>query len=325
MCRCLYCYKELREGETDFHSACARRFFGTPQLPVLPYTRADMDKLAKEVIATQTTLTGVQPKLSLHLQDHEGSKRLTIVGLWGGYIFKPQTEYYQYLPEVEDLTMHLAEQSKIEVVPHTLLRLADGELGYITRRIDRLQNERKVAMEDMCQLSERPTEYKYRSSHEQVAKVIARYSSTPVLDLMRYYELVLFCWLTGNNDMHLKNFSLYRPTDTGYVLTPAYDLLNVAIVNPADPEELALTLNGKKRKLTRADFEQAMTGCGLNEKVVSNIFRKFQRVYPSWESTIRSSFLPEELQDAYWSLVLSRIRRLFPSQPQTAETPQPTV
>lgn len=277
---------------------------------MLAYARADMDALAKEIIATQTTLTGVQPKISLHLQDHEGSKRLTIVGLWGGYIFKPQTEDYPHLPEVEDLTMHLAEQSKIDVVPHSLIRLADGELGYITRRIDRLPDETKVAMEDMCQLSERPTEYKYKSSYEQVAKVIARYSATPVLDLMRYYELLLFCWLTGNNDMHLKNFSLYRPTNTGYVLTPAYDLLNVAIVNPADNEELALTLNGKKRKLTRTDFEKAMLGSGVNEKVVSNIFRKFLRIYPAWESTIRASFLPHDLQDAYWALIQNRINRL---------------
>lgn len=269
-----------------------------------------MDALAREIIATQTALTGVQPKISLHVLNHEGSKRLTVVGLWGGYIFKPQTEYYPHLPEVEDLTMHLAEQSKINVVPHSLIRLADGELGYITRRIDRLPNGEKVAMEDMCQLSERPTEYKYKSSYEQVAKVIARYSATPVLDLMRYYELLLFCWLTGNNDMHLKNFSLYRPTNTGYVLTPAYDLLNVAIVNPADAEELALTLNGKKRKLTCTDFEKAMLGSGVNEKVVSNIFRKFLKIYPAWESTIRASFLPQDLQDAYWSLIQDRINRL---------------
>lgn len=309
MCKCLYCYKPLGAGEKDFHLACARRFFGTSTVPVFNYTRADMDKLAAEVIASQTTLTGVQPKISLHLQNHKGSKRLTIVGRWGGYIFKPQTELYPYLPEVEDLTMHLAEQSKISVVPHTLIRLADGEIGYLTKRIDRTTSGEKIAMEDMCQLSERQTEYKYKSSCEQVAKVITRYSSAPTLDVMRYYELLLFCWLTGNNDMHLKNFSLYRPTESGHVLTPAYDLLNVAIVNPKDNEELALTLNGKKRKLTRTDFEKTMLSSGMNEKVVSNIFRKFERTYPAWEGTIRSSFLPAEMQDRYWSLVQERIER----------------
>lgn len=266
-----------------------------------------MDSLAAAIIQSQTTLTGVQPKISLHLNQHEGSRRLTVVGLWGGYIFKPQTELYPHLPELEDVTMHLAEESKLAVVPHSLIRLRDGELGYITRRIDRKADGTKIAMEDMCQLTERPTEYKYRSSHEQIAKAIRKFSSVPDLDVMQYYELVLFCYLTGNNDMHLKNFSIYQPNAGEYRLAPAYDLLNVAIVNPKDTEELALTLNGKKRKLTRHDFETAMLSSGLNEKVVSNIFRKFLRIYPQWEATIRNSFLPADLQEAYWQLIQERI------------------
>ena len=311
MSKCLYCHKELKAHEIDFHAHCSRAFFGDSVPPTLNYSRDEMDSLAAAIIQSQTTLTGVQPKISLHLNQHEGSKRLTIVGLWGGYIFKPQTELYPYLPELEDVTMHLAEESKLAVVPHSLIRLRDGELGYITRRIDRKADGTKIAMEDMCQLTERPTEYKYRSSHEQVAKAIRKFSSVPDLDVMQYYELVLFCWLTGNNDMHLKNFSIYQPNAGEYRLTPAYDLLNVAIVNPKDTEELALTLNGKKRKLTRHDFETAMLSSGLNEKVVSNIFRKFLRIYPQWEVTIRTSFLPEDLQEAYWQLIQQRIITLY--------------
>ena len=311
MSKCLYCHKELKAHEIDFHAHCSRAFFGDSVPPMLNYSRDEMDSLAAAIIQSQTTLTGVQPKISLHLNQHEGSKRLTIVGLWGGYIFKPQTELYPYLPELEDVTMHLAEESKLAVVPHSLIRLRDGELGYITRRIDRQADGAKIAMEDMCQLTERPTEYKYRSSHEQVAKAIRKFSSVPDLDVMQYYELVLFCWLTGNNDMHLKNFSIYQPTIGEYRLAPAYDLLNVAIVNPKDNEELALTLNGKKRKLTRHDFETAMLSSGLNEKVVSNIFRKFLRIYPQWEATIRHSFLPTDLQEAYWQLIQQRITTLY--------------
>ncbi|MBO4986924.1 MAG: HipA domain-containing protein [Paludibacteraceae bacterium] len=307
MSKCLYCHKELKAHEIDFHAHCSRTFFGDSVPPTLNYSHDEMDSLAAAIIQSQTTLTGVQPKISLHLNQHEGSKRLTIVGLWGGYIFKPQTELYPHLPELEDVTMHLAEESKLAVVPHSLIRLRDGELGYITQRIDRQADGTKIAMEDMCQLTERPTEYKYRSSHEQVAKAIRKFSSVPDLDVMQYYELVLFCWLTGNNDMHLKNFSIYQPTIGEYRLAPAYDLLNVAIVNPKDTEELALTLNGKKRKLTRHDFETAMLSSGLNEKVVSNIFRKFLRIYPQWEATIRASFLPEDLQEAYWQLIQQRI------------------
>jgi serine/threonine-protein kinase HipA len=269
-----------------------------------------MDSLAAEVIKSQTTLTGVQPKISLHLNEHKGSNRLTVVGLWGGYILKPQTEMYPFLPEVEQLTMCLAEQLGIQVVPHSLIRMRDGELCYITRRIDRNPSGDKIPMEDLCQLSERQTEYKYKSSYEQVAKVIRKFSSVPEMDLTRYYELLIFCWLTGNNDMHLKNFALYNPTGDEFRLTPAYDLLNAAIVNPSDPEELALTLNAKKRKINREDFVQAMQKAELSDKVIDNIFRRVIKKSAEWQPIIRQSFLPLEYQEAYWELVKERLGRL---------------
>lgn len=310
MSKCLYCYKELKSGEVDFHAECVHKFFGTSVAPKLNYTRKDMDGLAAEIIQSQTTLTGVQPKISLHLNKHEGCNRLTIVGLWGSFIFKPQTDMYPYLPENEDLTMRLAEAAGIDVVPHSLIRLKDGELGYITRRIDRLSDNTKVAMEDFCQLSERTTEYKYKSSYEQVAKIIQEYSSVPVLDLTRYFELLIFCWLTGNNDMHLKNFSLYQPKDNEIRLTPAYDLVNAVIVNPQDNEELALTLNARKRKIKTADIVQAMRKADISDKVIANMFRKFHRVSTSWLPIIRQSFLPEVCQEAYWQLICERFSRL---------------
>ncbi len=229
MNRCLYCYKELGEGHKDFHPNCARKFFGTADAPLLEYRREDLDALAAQVIQAQTSLTGVQPKLSLNLHKHEGSNRLTIVGLWGDFIFKPQTDAYPELPENEDLTMHMAEVARIKVVPHSLIRLADSTLGYITHRLDRTKKGEKIDMEDLCQLTLHPTEYKYKSSCEQIAKTIVAYSSMPKLDLVNFIQVLLFSFITGNNDMHLKNFSLYRPKKL-YQLTPAYDLLNVAIV-----------------------------------------------------------------------------------------------
>lgn len=307
--KCLCCYKELRDGEENYHAACVRRFFGKDGVPTLPYTHHDIHDLAKQIVRAQVTVTGVQPKLSMDIEHIDNHSRFTIVGLWGRYILKPQTSQYPYLPEIEDLTMHLAEDAKIEVVPHTLIRFADGELGYLTRRIDRTAKGEKLAMEDMCQLTGRLTEYKYRGSYEQIAKTILRYSAAPGLDVANFWTVVVFSWLVGNSDMHLKNFSLYAPYDQ-YVLTPAYDLVNTLLVIPADNEELALPLNGKKRKLTHTDFEKAMLGSGVNAKVVSNIFRKFLRIYPAWESTIRASFLPADLQDAYWSLIQNRINRL---------------
>ena len=300
MNRCLYCYKELEEGQADFHPGCSKKIFGTTTPPVLPYTRAHISELAEQVVRSQTTVTGVQPKLSLDFESKAGvPKRFTIVGLWGRYILKPQTELYKSLPELEDLTMHLAEIAKIKVVPHSLIRFADGELCYITRRIDRNETGGKIPMEDMCQISERLTEYKYKGSYEQIAKLILEYSVAPKLDLANYWEQVYFCWLTGNADMHLKNFSLYSPQPGRYQLTPAYDMLSTTLVMPEDKEELALTLNGKKRKITRKDFEKAMQTSGLDEKVIANIFSKFEKVMPAWNEFIKASFLDEDMKLKY--------------------------
>ena len=309
MCKCLYCYQKLEEGQKDFHPYCAHKFFGTREAPLLEYRHEDLDRLAEQVIRAQTSLTGVQPKLSLNLSKHEGSNRLTIVGLWGDYIFKPQTEDYPQLPENEDLTMHLAEAAKINVVPHTLIRLADGRLGYITKRIDRTKNGEKIDMEDMCQLTLHPTEYKYKGSYEQIAKTIVQYSGTPKLDLTNYMQLLLFCFLTGNNDMHLKNFSLYRPSED-YQLTAAYDLLNVAIANPNDKEELALPLSGRKTKLRQDDFLNAAKIMGLEENVVMRLITGLHKAFPKWQTIISNSFLSEEMKEKYEILIVSRLERL---------------
>ena len=309
MCKCLYCYQKLEEGQKDFHPYCAHKFFGTREAPLLEYRHEDLDRLAEQVIRAQTSLTGVQPKLSLNLSKHEGSNRLTIVGLWGDYIFKPQTEDYPQLPENEDLSMHLAEAAKINVVPHTLIRLADGRLGYITKRIDRTKNGEKIDMEDMCQLTLHPTEYKYKGSYEQIAKTIVQYSGTPKLDLTNYMQLLLFCFVTGNNDMHLKNFSLYRPSKD-YQLTPAYDLLNVAIANPNDKEELALPLSGRKTKLRQDDFLNAAKIMGLEENVVMRLITGLHKAFPKWQTIISNSFLSEEMKEKYEILIVSRLERL---------------
>ncbi|MCQ2238038.1 MAG: HipA domain-containing protein [Bacteroidaceae bacterium] len=309
MCKCLYCYKDLEEGQKDFHPQCARKFFGTKVAPIMEYRREDLDGLAAQIIQAQTSLTGVQPKLSLNLHKHEGCNRLTVVGLWGDYIFKPQTDHYPELPENEDLTMHMAEAARIKVVPHSLIRLADGSLGYITRRIDRAKKGEKIDMEDMCQLTLHPTEYKYKSSYEQIAKAITAHSTTPKLDLVNYMQVLLFSFITGNNDMHLKNFSLYRPKRF-YQLAPAYDLLNVAIANPRDKEELALSLNGKKAKLKLQDFLKASVSMGIEERITSQLIDSMRNALPMWTELIKSSFLSYEMQEAYINLISSRLKAL---------------
>ena len=304
--RCLYCYQPLEQHETDFHSRCSKKIFGTVIPPVLPYSKADIESLALEVVRSQVTITGVQPKLSVDLKKEKGGeKRFTIVGLWGGYILKPQTEQYANLPENEDLTMHLARLAKIDTVPHSLIRFKDGSLAYITKRIDRDKKGNKIPMEDMCQLTEKLTEQKYKGSHEQIAKKIVEFSAYPVLDLINYVEILLFCYLTGNADMHLKNFSLYKKIKET-TLTPAYDLLSTKLVIPEDTEELALTLNGKKRKLKRSDFDNLLKTMKVEDKVIENTYNKFRKVLPLWYDFIDISFLPNQMKIDYKALIEHR-------------------
>lgn len=311
--KCLFCYNELELEQVDFHPACSRKIFGSDIAPILNYTRDNISTLAKQIIRSQTTLTGVQPKLSLEInrKDKNSPKRFTIVGLWGEYILKPQTDQFEQLPENEDLTMHLAEIAKIKTVPHSLIRFADGELCYITKRIDRSRKGDKIAMEDMCQLTERLTEYKYSGSYEQIAKIITKYSKAPILDLVNYWEQLLFCWLTGNSDMHLKNFSLFNPKGYGFILTPAYDLLSTVLVLPEDNEELALTLNGKKNKIKKIDFEKSMFNSGLNEKQIENIFIKFEKLLPEFTSFIEKSFLTDDFKNRYKEILNQMYYKIY--------------
>ena len=299
----------MEEGQKDFHPGCARKFFGTTEAPLLEYRREDLDNLAAQVIQAQTSLTGVQPKLSLNLHKHKGCNRLTIVGLWGDFIFKPQTDDYPELPENEDLTMHMAAAARIKVVPHSLIRLGDGSLGYITRRIDRTNKGEKIDMEDMCQLTLHPTEYKYKSSYEQIAKTIAAFSSTPKLDIVNFMQVLLFSFVTGNNDMHLKNFSLYRPK-RHYQLMPAYDMLNVVIANPKDKEELALTLNGKKSHIKLKDFLKASATIGIEEHITMQLIANMKKALPMWTELINNSFMSIDMKTAYLALINQRIEAL---------------
>lgn len=312
MRRCLYCYTALTENEKDFHATCSKKIFGLAIPPELPYTENKMEALATQVIKSQMTVTGVQPKLSLHLtkgENKDDPKRFTIVGLWGGYILKPAAEQYPQLPEVEDLTMHLAAMAKINVVPHSLIRMQSGNLAYITKRIDR-NKKLKLHMEDMCQLTERLTEDKYHGSYEQIAKAIIKYSVNPGLDVVNFFEQVLFSFLTGNADMHLKNFSLIKEPGSGYKLSSAYDMVATALVNPNDDEDLALTLNGKKKKINRNDFMIAFTASKLDVKQQENIFRKMENQKLKWFNFIDTSFLSDDYKTAFKELIEKRFLRI---------------
>ncbi|TDN78738.1 serine/threonine-protein kinase HipA, partial [Salegentibacter sp. 24] len=296
MSRCLYCYKEVENGQ-DYHTECSLAFFGTEKPPKIEYSLDEMSELAKHVVERSVSVPGVQPKLSMSVvKNSHKDQRFTVVGALGGnYIFKPPSKDYPEMPANEDLTMKIAELSNIDVVQHSLIRLSSGELSYITKRIDRAEDGTKIHMIDMFQVLEAFD--KYRGSMERIGKAIQEYADNTFLDILRFYELTLFSYLTGNNDMHLKNFSMIQ-TSYGWALSPAYDLLNVSIVNLEDKEELALTIAGKKKKITRKLLFEFGVGLGLSKKQIEGAFKRscFVRLLPS------SPLTPCK----YWSLCFAQ-------------------
>lgn len=311
--RCLACYQALDAG--DYHARCARKLFGTAAAPRLELDGQTVEQLALKVVNQRLALTGVQRKLSVSLVGNKTEgQRLTVVGALGGtHILKPPTPEYPHLPEVEDVTMGLAELAGLRVAAHGLMRMTDGALAYVTRRFDR-QDGHKVAVEDLCQLSEKPTEAKYRSSYEKAGKVVRRFSSNPGDDALRFFELVLFSFLTGNADMHLKNFSLLTRPDGLRGLSPAYDLLSTRLLIPErlDPEELALPVNGRKRKLGRKDFLALGDTLSIPGVVVERTLARLARRSGAWAAHVARSFLPTDKQNELTALIDERRQRLDP-------------
>ena len=299
-------------GKADFHDACSLLFFGTKETPKLEYSLSQMSELAKKVVERSISVPGVQPKLSMSLINEvkeEGNFRLTVVGALGGnYIFKPPSTDYAEMPENEHVTMRIAESFGIQTVTSSLIRLQSGELSYITKRIDRKEDGEKIHMLDMFQITEAFD--KYKSSMEKVGKALRNHSANTQLDMVFFFELALFSFLTGNNDMHLKNFSMIKSI-SGWLLAPAYDLLNVAIVNPDDKEELALTLEGKKSELKRVHFENLGKGLGLTDKQISGVFNRFYKKKKNALKWINSSFLSKTMKEKYRNLLDQRYSRIY--------------
>ncbi len=308
--KCLYCYQAL-ETSGDFHKKCAKHFFGTSEVPILNYSLNEMTELAKQVVERSIAVPGVQPKLSMSIikEKTDGHQnRLTVIGALGGnYIFKPPSDHFPQMPENEHVTMRIAEAFGIKVVESSLIRLQSGELSYITKRLDRAIKGEKIHMIDMFQITEAFD--KYKSSMEKVGKALQRHSENTLLDLLSFFELTLFSFITGNNDMHLKNFSMIK-TRSGWALAPAYDLLNVSIANPEDKEELALTLGAKKKKLTRVCFERFGESLGLTPKQIQVVFKRFEKNKARALEWIDKSFLTEGMKEAYLEIMNERYSRI---------------
>ena len=316
---CLYCGKPLNheipeEFQQRWHTKCIRSFFGTDTLPVLDISNRTLEDLAMHAVNGGAAVPGVQKKLSLHLSKEDVPK-LTIVNHPNGYILKPSEPRYPYITELEHLTMSMAQAVGIQTVKHGLIPLNNG-LAYITRREDRELDEkdsfRLRAMEDFAQLSNRISADKYKGSYEQAAKIIEKFSHFPVLDKSRFFQLLVFCFITGNSDMHLKNFSLieHRPGSRLYSLAPAYDLLPVNLVLPEDTEMTALTLHGKKKNQRKNDFLYLADSMGLPRPTALRIIQNLCRQEHRFFSLIVQSELPETWQQKFKHLIHDRINRL---------------
>ncbi|MBD3748062.1 MAG: HipA domain-containing protein [Sphingobacteriales bacterium] len=298
MANCWFCYQDA--STSSYHEKCSKRFFGTNKVPKLELDNKLLKSLAEQTINERIAVTGVQPKLSVTLEKKKEQNRLTIVGLWGEYILKPQHPDFPEMPQVEDLTMHLASLFKMPTSAHTLMEASDGSLVYLTKRFDRIKGK-KIHVEDFCQLSEFLTENKYKGSYEKIGKLVLKYCTQTGFDALTYFELVLFSYLTGNNDMHLKNFSVLH-TDQGINLSPAYDHININLVNPQDDEELALTLNGKKKRIQLSDFDALAKSLNIPETAVRNTYNKFSAGNKQVEEKIKQSFLSSESKELYLTI-----------------------
>ncbi|MBQ3417874.1 MAG: HipA domain-containing protein [Ruminococcus sp.] len=317
---CLCCGKPItdkateQEKNTQWHNRCIKKFFGTKAQPDIEVSQEMLEWLAIESSNKGLTVPGVQKKMSLHLDSSGDRPRLTLVNYPTGYILKPNTPDYPCLPEAEYLVMQMAEKAGIKTVPHALIRIKaqDDTFAYITKRIDR-RDGKMLAMEDFCQLDGRLTEDKYKGSYERCAKIIQRYSLRTGLDTTELFIRVVFSFIVGNSDMHLKNFSLIETDENSqtYILSDAYDMLPVNIVNPADTEQMALTLNGKKRNLHRNDFLKFADACGMDRIVAGSLIDKLLRNSTLFQNEIEQSYLSDELKDQMQTLITERTEALM--------------
>lgn len=309
--KCLCCNKIIADNASDnekingWHTKCVKQFFGTSKFPMIDISSKNLVEIARESTNKGFTVPGVQKKLSLHFEG--GAKpRLTLSNYPTGYILKPQTEEYEALPEAEFLVMSMAKITGIKTVLFALVKLDNG-YAYITKRIDR-EGENMLAMEDFCQLDERLTQDKYKGSYERCAKLIDRYSKQRGFDMSELFLRLVFSFVVGNSDMHLKNFSLIEDGagSQKYMLSSAYDLLPVNAILPEDDEQFALTINGKKRNIHKKDFLLFAENVGIPALAAKKIIADVVSLEDTYISMCKDSYLPKHLKAALIDIITSR-------------------
>ncbi len=297
-------------GESEQYSKRGLRLLSPQLVTLVPLNYSAAEQRAEAIARVgKMSIQGVQDKLSAQLKVKEGFFEL--VDYRGHYILKPQSQLYPELPENEALTMSLAAMIDIEVPVHGLVYSKDKSMTYFVKRFDRSAQHKKLALEDFAQLSQRTRDTKYDSSMEQIVNVINNFCSFPKIEAVKLLRLTLFNFLVGNEDMHLKNFSLIT-RGKKVLLSPVYDLLNTTIAQKNVKEELALPLNGKRNNIKAVDFFDyfAIQRLQLNKKVVDDLLVNLSQVLPPWFELINRSFLSLPMKERYVKLLTDRASRL---------------
>ena len=301
---CRICLGTVND-ESDYHERCLRALFRTGKLPTLDIEISKLHTAALAMVG-HTSLSGVQKKISVNLSADRATLQVAAEG--GRYILKPQTDTYTNLSENEHFTTRVAQLVEIEVAPFGLVSLKDGSLAYIVRRFDRLDDGSKVRQEDFCQLAEQSPKEKYDGSAELCVRLLRKYASEPLIEILKLYRLLVFAWWSGNGDLHLKNVSVLTDEQGVTRLTPAYDLLCTRLVIRDDP--LALSVNGKKENLRRGDWLKFARYCRLPETAASRVLAAQATALEPALTLIGRSFLPAEPKEQYRQLIAERSARL---------------
>ncbi len=303
MNRCPISYAEIPDGVRYSEKGLKMLSPRLQALEDFPYS-AEEQRREAAARAAKMSIQGVQPKLSARL--NVSRQAFEVVDTGGEYILKPQNLFLQ-VPENEDLTMRLAQSAGIDVPFHGMVYSKDGSCTYFIKRFDRRGPNTKVHVEDFAQLSRKGRDTKYDSSMEQVAAILEAHATFPALEKVKLFRLTIFNFLVGNEDMHLKNFSLIR-RNSKVELSPAYDLLNTTIVLQNPAEEIALPIRGNKRNLTRSSFVKyyGTERLGLSPGSLQDALTQIDTAWKPWQELIEQSFLAPSLRKRYRDLVLRR-------------------
>lgn len=306
--RCLFCGRILNNtDETQFfwHSNCVKKFFGSVLFPDSALLEKDLEHLAVEVLKNNSSLSGVQRKLSVGISKDKTLRRLTFVKSDSQFIIKTPDHEIPDITENEHFIMQLASDIGLKTVESGLIKTKNNGYLYITKRIDRVGGK-KLPMEDFCQLSNKLTEYKYQGSYEKCAKeVIDKYSSRKQLDKIRFFNVIYFSYVVGNTDMHLKNFSLYDD-GSGFHLAPFYDLVSSYLLVGQD--EFALSLNGKRKNFTKNDFIKFGENIGLSKELSMKLMKFLNaKVDHNFKTLLPASLMSEKLNKKMEELVKERL------------------